>query len=226
MEPITQELDPQTQPLDVPSAILQRRSIKTFQNDPIAPELLKKLVELTIAAPSSYNIQDWRIIIVQDEAQKQALAEAAWGQKQVLEAPVTFVFAADAMGGEKDLTPVYEQGIETGAWTEGTVNYFKTAIPQHQAGLGDKRREYAIKDAMIAATHLVLAAESLRLSTCFMNGWVEEKVKAVIGAADDPNMAIAVLVPVGYAAQPRLNPGRLPFEYNVFVDRVGNPYEG
>lgn len=39
-------------------------------------------------------------------------------------------------------------------------------------------------------------------------------------------MAIAVLVPVGYAAEPRRNPGRLPFARNVFVDRLGNPYEG
>jgi len=39
---------------------------------------------------------------------------------------------------------------------------------------------------MIAATHLVLAAESLGLSSCFLNGWIEDKVKAVIGAADHP----------------------------------------
>jgi nitroreductase len=38
--------------LDVPSAIVQRRSIKTFKPDPISPELLKQLVELTVAAPS------------------------------------------------------------------------------------------------------------------------------------------------------------------------------
>ncbi|RAM49596.1 MAG: nitroreductase [Hapalosiphonaceae cyanobacterium JJU2] len=225
MNPITEELNLATQPLDVPSAILQRRSIKTFKPDPIAPELLRQLVELTVAAPSSYNIQDWRIILVQDEAQKAALSEAAWNQKQVLEAPVTFVFAADTKGGEKDLTPIYEQGLQSGAWPENVVNYFKTAIPQHQAGLGDKRREYAVKDAMIAATHLVLAAESLGLSTCFMNGWIEDKVKVVIGAGDDPDLAIAVLVPVGYPSEPRLNPGRLPFSYNVFVDRVGNSYQ-
>ncbi|BCL34656.1 nitroreductase family protein [Nostoc sp. MS1] len=216
----------QTQALDVPSAIVQRRSIKTFKNDAIAPELLKQLVELTVAAPSSFNIQDWRIILVQDEAQKAALAAASWNQKQIIEAPVTFVFAADTTAGEGDLTPIFETALGTGAWNEGTVNYFKDSIPQFQAGLGDKRREYAIKDAIIAATHLVLAAESLGLSTCFMNGWVEDKVKEVIGAADNSNLAIAVLVPVGYAAEPRLNPGRLPLSSNVFVDTIHNPYVG
>lgn len=216
----------QTQPLDVPSAIAQRRSIKTFKTDPITPELLKQLVELTVAAPSSFNMQDWQIIIVQDEAQKAALSVASWNQQQIVQAPVTFVFAADPNVGEQDLTPILERGLETGAWNEGTVNYFKTSIPQFQASLGDKRREYAIKDAIIAATHLVLAAESLGLSTCFMNGWIEDQVKEVIGAGDNPDLAIAVLVPVGYAAEPRLNPGRLPFSSNVSVDKIGNPYVG
>jgi nitroreductase len=216
----------QTIPLDVPSAIAQRRSIKTFKTDPIAPELLKQLVELTVAAPSSYNIQDWQIILVQDAAQKAALSAASFNQQQIVQAPVTFVFAADPNAGEQNLTPILEQGLETGAWNEGTVNYFKTAVPQFQASLGEKRREYAIKDAIIAATHLVLAAESLGLSTCFMNGWIEDQVKQVIGAEDNPDLAIAVLVPVGYAAEPRLNPGRLPFSSNVSVDRIGNPYAG
>ncbi|MBN3871256.1 nitroreductase family protein [Nostoc sp. JL33] len=216
----------QTQPLDVPSAIAKRRAIKTFETDPIAPELLKQLVELTVAAPSSYNLQDWQIILVQDEAQKAALSAASFNQQQIVQAPVTFVFGADPNASEQNFTPILEQGLETGAWNEGTINYFKTAVPQFQAGLGNKRREYAIKDAIIAATHLVLAAESLGLSTCFMNGWLEDKVKEVIGAGDNPDLAIAVLVPVGYAAEPRLNPGRLPFSSNVSVDRIGNPYAG
>ncbi|MDY6940690.1 MAG: nitroreductase family protein [Cyanobacteriota bacterium] len=215
-----------THPLDVPTAIRQRRSIKTFKSDPIAPELLQQLVELTVAAPSSWNLQDWRIVLVQEEAQRMALAEAAFNQEQIVQAPVTFVFGADAAAWKKDQTPIYETARENGAWSEETIAYFKAAVPQFQTGLGDKTREYAVKDATIAATHLVLAAESLGLATCFMNGWIEDKVKAVIGAADDPDLAIAVLVPVGYAAEPRLDPGRLPLSENVFVDRIGQSYSG
>ncbi len=222
----TQDRNLTVNPLDVPSAIVQRRAIKSFKPDPIAPDVLKRLVELTVAAPSSFNLQDWRIILIQDEAQKAALSEAAWGQQQVVQAPVTFVFAADASGWQDSLPKITEQGLQTGAWNESTVEYFKNSVPQVQTALGEKAREYAIKDAMIAATHLVLAAESFGLSSCFMNGWAEDKVKTVIGVADDPDLAIAVVVPIGYAAEPRKNPGRLPFDFNVFVDRVGNPYAG
>ncbi len=213
------------QPLDVPTAILQRRSIKNFKSDPISDELLHQLIELTVAAPSSWNLQDWRIIVVRDEAKKAELCEAAWGQAQIKQAPVTFVFAADAEAGNQDLTPIFEQALAAGAWNEGTVGYFKKAIPQFQQALGDKQREYAIKDAMIAATHLVLAAESLGLSTCYMNGWIEDKVKAAIGAADNPNLAIAVVIPVGYAAEPRKDPGRFLWNVNVFADTLETPFQ-
>ncbi len=213
-------------PLDVPTAIRQRRSIKTFTSDPLPEGVLHKLIELTVAAPSSWNVQAWRIVVVQDDAQRAALQAAAFNQPMVTQAPVTFVFAADAVAGNADLTPIFEQALAAGAWTEGTVNYFKNAIPGFQTGLGDRRREYAIKDAMIAATHLVLAAESLGLSTCFMNGWVEDMVKAVIGASDQSDISIACLVPVGYAAEPRKDPGRLPLSTNVFTDKLGNGYEG
>ncbi|MBX7223601.1 MAG: nitroreductase family protein [Blastocatellia bacterium] len=213
------------QPLDVPTAILQRRSIKTFKSDPIPDELLHKLVELTVAAPSSWNLQDWRIVVVREPEQKAALQAAAFNQTMVTQAPVTFVFAADAYAWQEGLDRIFTQALESGAWNEGTVGYFKNAIPGFQTKLGDKNREYAVKDAMIAATHLVLAAESLGLSTCFMNGWSEDMVKAVIGAGDNPNLAIACLVPVGYAADPRQNPGRLPLEVNVSLDRLDNPYQ-
>jgi nitroreductase len=213
-------------PLDVPSAILQRRSIKNFKPDPIDPALLNQIIELTIAAPSSFNIQDWRIVVVQDTTQRAALAAACWNQPQVAQAPVNLVFAADIKAGESDLTPILDRGLETGAWNEKTVAYFKKSIPEFAVGLGDKAREYAIKDAMIAATHAMLAAESLGLSSCMMNGWMEDKVKAVIGAENDPNLAIALILPIGYAAEPRKNPGRMPFEFNVSRDRIDNPYSG
>lgn len=212
-----------TQPLDVPTAIVERRSIKSFKSDPIPPELLHKLVELTVAAPSSFNLQQWRIVLVQDEAQKAALSQASWGQQQIVQAPVTFVFVADAEGW-RDRTAINEIALQNEAWTPQTVEYFDKAIPTFQEGLGEKKREYAIKDAMIAATHLMLAAQSFGLSTCPMNGWIEDQVKAVIGAADQPNLAIALIVPVGYAAEPRKNAGRLPLSHNVFVDQLGNSY--
>ncbi len=211
-------------PLDVPSAILQRRSIKRFRPDPLPTELVRQLLELTVAAPSSWNLQDWRIVVVEEESRRAALAAACLGQSIVHEASLSFVFAGDAAAWTKDLEPIFLVAERAGAWSPQLVDYFRRAIPEFQQDLGDRNREYAVKDAMIAATHLVLAAESLGLASTYLNGWDEAAVKEVIGAGDDPDLSVAVIVPVGWAAEARKSPGRLELHHTVFRDHLGQPF--
>lgn len=206
--------------LSVPEAIRTRRTTKRFKPDPIPEATLKELIALTIAAPSSFNLQQWRIVVVDDPEQKAALAKASWNQAQVVTAPVTFVFAASLRGWEKTLEHTIKVASESGAWSEKTANYFRGSIPGFQNGLGEKQREYAIKDALIAATHCALAAECLGLNSCFMNGWMEEGVKEVIGAKGDPDIAIALLLPVGYGETAYAYAGRLPEEMTVFRNKL------
>jgi nitroreductase len=217
-----------TAPLDVPTAIMQRRSTRNFKTDPIAPELLNKLIDLTIAAPSSWNLQSWHAVMVQGEAQKAALAEAAWGQKQIIQAPVTFVFvgAAYIWQDKERWQQICEIAIANQAWNEEFVGFLNNGMPPFQEGLGEKNREYAIKDAMIAATHLALAAESLGLATCFMNGWAEDQVKQIIGIADRDDLAIALVLPVGYTDEEKPSPGRLPRSRMISVGTLDNLYTG
>lgn len=209
-----------TVPLSVPDAIRARRTTKKFKPDRIPPETLQELIELTLAAPSSYNLQPWRIIVIDDPAQKAALTKASWNQAQVATAPVTFVFAAHVRSWEKTMEQTIQIALQRGAWNEKTAAYFRGSIPGFQEGLGEKQREYAIKDAMIAATHCALAAESLGLNSCFMNGWIEDQVKEIIGAKDEPNVVIALLLPVGYAETQYTHPGRLPESLTVFRNRM------
>ena len=205
-----------THALSVPAAIRQRRTTKKFKADPIPEAVLKELVDLTTAAPSSYNLQPWRIVMVTDPAKREALTKASWNQPQVATAPVTFVFAVDVRGWERTLEQTLTIGAESGGWNEKTIAFFRTAIPSFQNSLTDKLREYPIKDALIAATHLALAAESLGLNSAFMNGWQEDAVKEVIGAKDNPDIAIALLMPIGYADGSYGHAGRLPQSVTVF----------
>lgn len=209
-------------PLDVPTAIRARRATKQFKSDPLPEGALEKLIELTLAAPSSFNIQDWRIVVVTSPEQRQALAGAAYNQAQVLNAPATFVFAADSSAWTSEhLEPIFEEARRRGAWPDKVIEYYKNAIPAGQQSLGpEKRREYSIKGAMVAATHLLLAAASFGIDSCPMNGWVEDEVKKVIGAGDDPNIGIACLVSVGYGEGGLGDPGRLPQSRTVSFESM------
>lgn len=65
----------------------------------------------------------------------------------------------------------------------------------------------------------MLAATELGLATSPLNGWDEERVKKVIGAEGRDDVAIALLVSVGYAAGERKHPGRRAVDRTVFRER-------
>lgn len=206
--------------LTVAQAILQRRSCKRFKPDPIPADVLERVIDLTLHAPSSFNLQPWRIVMIQDAAQKEALAKVAWNQPQITTAPVVLVFAANTRGWEESLEPVIQTASGLGAWQEKFITMVRQAVPGFHNALGAKEREYAVKDALIAATHCALAAESFGLASCFMNGWDENGVKEVIGAKDNPHIAIALVLPIGYALDLPKFSGRLPREKTLFHGKL------
>lgn len=209
--------------LTVSEAIRARRSMKSFKSDPIPDVVLKELLALSQEAPSSWNFQPTRVVMVRSMAQKEALAAAAWGQKQILEAPITFVFAVSIRGWEKNMDEILKTGVASTAWPQKFADWIRDNAPGFQKGLGDKEREYAIKDALIMATTLALAAQAKGYSTCYINGWDEAKVKQIINAEDDKNVAIALLLPVGLPNVEVKHPGRLPQEKTIFTDRLPSP---
>ena len=163
-----------------------------------------------------------RVVIVRSKNQRQQLFEACFRQRQINSAPVTFVFAVDIDSWKDSYERVIGQAKEQGAWPDGYCEIASKAIPAGQSSLqaSGRLREYAIKDTMIAATQTALAAESLGLHSTFMNGWIEEKVKEVIGAGGRDEIAIAVLLPVGYADEVLSNPGRLPRSETFFEEKL------
>jgi nitroreductase len=77
--------------MDVFDAIKSRRSIRAFQEKEIPEEFIEKILDSARWAPSAGNIQPWEFIIVKDKELKMRLAEAAYGQYFIAEAPVVIV---------------------------------------------------------------------------------------------------------------------------------------
>ncbi|MBC7260127.1 MAG: nitroreductase family protein [Chloroflexi bacterium] len=77
--------------------ILTRRSVRQFRQDkPLKEAQVEKLLEAAIRAPSAGNRQPWHFYVVWSQDVKDGLAEAAFGQGFIAEAPVVIVVCADA----------------------------------------------------------------------------------------------------------------------------------
>jgi nitroreductase len=81
--------------MDVYEAIKGRRSVRTFKSDDVSPEIVEKLIDAAIQAPSAGNIQPWEFIIVRKSEIKRSLVEAASGQSFIEEAPVVIIVCAN-----------------------------------------------------------------------------------------------------------------------------------
>lgn len=74
--------------MQIVEAIKQRRSVRAYKSDLVPEEKLRKVLEAARMAPSAHNAQDWKFVVVRDEAKRKELSKAAAGQAFVGEAPV------------------------------------------------------------------------------------------------------------------------------------------
>ncbi|MFG1794278.1 nitroreductase family protein [Nocardia sp. NPDC049149] len=211
----------ETQTLSVPAAIRARRTTRHFRPDPLTPQLVDELVDLAVQAPSAWNMQDRSIVVVTSESGRQALSAAAFGQPQPLEAPVVLVFVADPTAWQDSNADIAALARHNGAWNAEFTALFDSRSEFHALRERGLLRENAIKNAMIAATYVMLAATSLGLASAPMNGWDPDSVKQAIGIGDRDDLAIAVLVAVGYSDAAPPHPGRRPREHTVFTEQYG-----
>lgn len=81
--------------------IKNRRSIRSFKNQALPPEVINQLVDAARMAPSAGNAQSWAFVLATERKTKQALAAAAFNQKWLEEAAAVFVVCADMNRAEE-----------------------------------------------------------------------------------------------------------------------------
>jgi len=81
--------------MDLFEAIVERRSIRKFTDEPVYWGDVVKIIEAGMHAPSSGNLQNWRFVIITDEEKKKQIAEACVQQYWIAKAPVIIVVCSD-----------------------------------------------------------------------------------------------------------------------------------
>jgi nitroreductase len=76
-------------------AIKTRRSVRSFKRKKIPDEVLTKILEAAIWAPSSGNLQNWEFIVVKNKDTKEKIAEIAYNQDFIAEADVVLVVCSN-----------------------------------------------------------------------------------------------------------------------------------
>lgn len=169
-------------------AIKERRATPGFEDVPIHTADLEKIIRAGLEAPSGYNLQPWRFVVVRDREQKKKLRAAAFGQAKVEEASVVIVACGDPQGWkdgdlEETLRLAKEHGYggdQEHNQVRAGVSGFLGGVPGTAGGVAPTLDLWANRHVMIALTTMLWAAETLGYDTAPMEGFEEDKVKALL----------------------------------------------
>jgi nitroreductase len=203
--------------------LLDRRATQHFQKDPVPQEYLEAILRLGAQAPSGYNLQPWRFIVVREEENRKRLRKAAMNQAKVAEAPVVII--AFAIEGEwrQYIDRVFEEGARRGMGEPEQMVEVKKAA----AGFLDTMPSalWLNRHTMIAVTTMMLVAEAYGLDTAPMEGFDPQAVKREFALPEEAE--VIALLAIGRAKLPdKPYAGRLALENLVFAERYGQPWPG
>lgn len=182
--------------LTTKEAIERRRSIRKFKDKEIPDEHIMELIESARLAPSGCNAQPWRFKIVNDEKTRLKLAEAAYNQLFIAQAPVVIVCCADISDYiEGSVSGIQDLG-KIGAVEDELVNIICRDVNEMKKMSTSEISPRIAANVAIAIEHIVLRALDFELGTCWIRALEENKVRDIFGW--DENIYPVALLPVGY----------------------------
>lgn len=199
--------------MNVIKAIEARRAVKQYDaNHRMTEAEIEKLMSLALLAPTAFNIQNWRFVLVRDPALRKQIRAVAWDQAQVTDASLLIVLCADLKAWEKNPARYWADAPQP------VKDYLVPAIDKYYRGREQVQRDEGMRSCGIAAQTLMLAAQEMGYESCPMDGFDYEAVGKLINLP--PDHAVAMFVVVGKPTQatwPR--PGQLPMSEVVINNR-------
>src|SRR4051812_954112 len=184
-------------------AVEERRATLSFDGSPVPEQDLKKILDAGLKAPSGYNIQPWRFVVVQSTEMKKNLRAASFGQPKVEEAGAVIVCCGDLSAVRPEqLDRVLRMSEQHGFAREQNEKVKQIVTGTFSAQPGDAMGvtpDWAVwlnRHVMIAFTTMMWMAEVIGYDIAPMEGFVESQVKQ---ALDIPgNIRVVALLAIGH----------------------------
>lgn len=183
--------------MDLPKLIQERYAVKQFNTKQVSEEKLHELLEFIRMAPSSFNIQPWKIKIISDQKTKDLLAPAAWNQQQIPTCSHLLVFCADTHISK--LIDQLEAGILATGAPEKSIEAYIQMMRNFDNGMSlETKRAWAQRQLYIALENALLGATYLGFDACPMEGFTPGEFSRILDIPE--HLVPTVLCAVGHAA--------------------------
>jgi nitroreductase len=211
--PISKIMDMEKQvpeKIDLFEAIDTQRGIRRFKLDPVPDDLITRLLEAAIKAPTGGVGQNWRFIVIRDQETRRKIGD-------MYRAGSNFVFSPDLTAQQRR---VYGEAQQLEDHMEDVPVFILACI---QADSGSATWGSSIYPAV---QNILLAARGLGLGSVLTTRQrrFEEEIKQLLGIPE--NVVTAALLPIGFPAEgARYGPTRRrPLDEVAFDDQWGKSW--
>jgi nitroreductase len=172
----------QTQPLL--DALQWRYATKVFDaTKKIPADLWAALEQSLVLTPTSYGMQPYQFLIVQDAAKRAALLPLSWGQKQVVDCSHYVVFTARTEMTDADVAKLIQRTSDVRGIPLEKLNFYRDMVLSDVVNgpRGKSAHEWAARQSYIALGNIMTCAALLGVDTCPMEGLSPAEYDKVLG---------------------------------------------
>jgi nitroreductase len=221
-------------------AIYSARALRRLKPDPVPQDVITRILDAAIRAPSAGNAQNWIFLVVRDAELRRALGVIYRKASDIASAMYQARGRPAHMSEEQ-----YQRMMSSGAYLwdhmgEAPVLLIpcqrerptppRASLPAAMQGFYERELAYAerIRGASIypAVQNIILACRALGLGTLITTNHIrcEDEVKALLGIPDE--VATYALMPIGYP-RGKFGPlARRPVGEVAYADRWGEMWPG
>lgn len=160
-------------PQQLLNALEWRYATKVF--DPakkIPADIWHALGQALVLTPTSYGMQPYQFLVVQDAAKRAALLPHSWNQKQVVDCSHFVVFTARTEMKSADVAKLIQRTSEVRGIPLEKLNFNRDMILSDvvKGPRGKTAHEWAARQCYIALGNLMTSAAVLGVDACPMEG--------------------------------------------------------
>ncbi|GGG72817.1 nitroreductase family protein [Paenibacillus radicis (ex Gao et al. 2016)] len=177
---------------ELTTVVKERRSAMKFKPEvEISEQELNEMFGLVKYAPSAFNLQHARYVVVRDEAVKAQLHEAAGKQYKVLTASAVIMVLGN-QDAYQDVGPIHEGLLNLGVMSKQEYDATVESVVGFYEERGETfKRDEAIRNASLSAMQFMLIAKDKGWDTCPMIGF---DANAVSGLLNIPENHVPVMM--------------------------------
>lgn len=157
---------------------------------------LKEAIRLSV---SSYGLQMYKVLIVENQEIRKELRKASWDQAQITDSSHLFVFCNFTENHDQQVDKYIQKviDIQKNGDIQGLKKYgqsIKSSLAHMSAG---DRKSWAEKQTYLALNNLIIACADRQIDACPMEGFDKQAYNRLL-SLDEMGLNASVIAPVGY----------------------------